>query len=96
MVGSKKKRPTRRVNKVEKDRVLFRMIRGEVQAFLPDVPANPGRVMCYARSDGHGEASLGYYREGRPATPAEYMPLKREMVRMGYKPQVIKRLPSRR
>ncbi len=96
MVGSKKKRPTRRVNKVAKDRVLFRVIRGEVEAFLPDVPANPGNIMCYAHIGQHSEASRGYYGMGRPATPREYAPLKRELESIGYKLQVVKRLPPRR
>lgn len=95
MVGTKKKRVTarpRKAKKVAKDRVLFRVIRGEVNAFLPDADVNWGRIMCYAHIGQHSEASLDYYREGRLAKPREYADLKRELERIGYKLQVIQRL----
>ena len=97
MAGGKRTRMKQRAKKtVVKDRVLFRVIRGEVEAFLPDVPANRGNIVCYAHIGQHSEASLDYYRLGRPAKPREYAELKRELERIGYKLQVVKRLPPRR
>jgi hypothetical protein len=30
--------------------------------FLPDIPANPGMIVCYQHIGQHSEASLDYYR----------------------------------
>ena len=92
MASVKKKHVARGAKKVVKDRVAFRVIRGEVEAFLPDVDVNRGMIMCYAHIGQHSEASLDYYREGRPATPKEYASLKRELTGIGYKLQVVKRI----
>jgi hypothetical protein len=75
-----------------KDRVIFRMIRGGVVAFMPDVEANRGMIMSYEHQGQHGEASKDFYREGRLATPAEYHDLKMELERAGYNVKVCKRL----
>jgi hypothetical protein len=72
--------------------VVFRTIEGEVNAFLPCVPANRGMVMCYAHVGQHSEASLGYYRKGRPSTIQEYDPLLRELRERGYVLEVKARL----
>jgi len=32
----------------KEDRVIFKVIRGEVNAFMPDSEANPGMILCYA------------------------------------------------
>lgn len=77
---------------MERDKVLFRVIQGEVNAFLPEHDTNYGMIMCYASLGGHGEASLEYYRSGRLATPKEYADLKAEMQSMGYKLRPMKRL----
>jgi hypothetical protein len=81
-------------NKGEKgmDKVVFRVIRGEVNAFIPDIKANAGNILCYAHVGQHSEASLGYYRLGRLATPEEYAALKAELESIGYKVKVIKRI----
>jgi hypothetical protein len=74
------------------DRVIFRVIRGEVNAFMPDAEANPGNILCYAHMGQHSEASYDYYREGRPAKPEEYRDLKSELERIGYKVIVAHRI----
>ena len=74
------------------DRVAFRMIRGEVNAFMPDAEVNPGMIGCYAHVGQHSDASLDYYREGRLATPEEYTDLKTELESIGYQVKVIKRI----
>lgn len=52
---------------------------GEPILFLPDTPANPGRVSYYTRIGQHGEASLAYYqRNTRPAKADECKALKAE------------------
>ena len=30
----------------KEDRVIFKVIRGEVNAFMPDSEANPGMILC--------------------------------------------------
>lgn len=76
------------------DRVVFRMIRGEVCAFLPDSDVNYGNILCYAHIGQHSEASLEYYRLGRLATPQEYTDLKTELESIGYKIRVMKRIDT--
>lgn len=47
--------------------------------FLPDDPANPGRIGCYAHVGQHSEAALDYYqRHTKPAKPGECDALLRE------------------
>lgn len=58
------------------------MIRGEIAAFLPDYPANYGNLVCYHYIGQHSEASVDYYRKGRPAKPEEYEALHKELVRI--------------
>lgn len=74
------------------DRVIFRKFRdcGEVIAWLPDNPANPGRTDSYMHVGQHGEGN--YPAKTIPATPAEYAPLLRELEGLGYNLRVVKRL----
>jgi len=74
------------------DRVIFRVIRGEVNAFMPDSEANPGMILCYAHLGQHSEAYMDYYRLGRPAKPHEYQELKDELGRIGYRVKVAHRI----
>lgn len=76
----------------KEDRVIFKVIRGEVNAFMPDAEANPGRIVCYAHIGQHSEASMDYYRLGRPAKPHEYQELKDELGRIGYRVKVAHRI----
>lgn len=63
-------------------KVIFRKFKreGDVIAFLPAVPANPGLVMSYMRVGQHGEADYkGLLRVTLPCPPAEYAALAAEL-----------------
>lgn len=77
---------------MKSDRVIFRKFKtGEVIAWLPDVPANPGRCMSYMHIGQHGEGI--YPADTVPATLDEYAPLLREMMeQVGYTLRVVSRL----
>jgi hypothetical protein len=62
--------------------VIYRMIRGEVAAFLPDLQAGFGEMVTYHHIGQHGEADMGYYYLGRLATEEEYQPLHQELTRI--------------
>lgn len=82
--------------------VLFRVHRAPVK-YGADVtavfPAEPhdaqGRLMsCYVHIGQHGACGLDWYRQTRPATPAEYADLKKELesAPYGYRLQVFQRM----
>lgn len=81
----------------ETTRVIFRKWsdNGEVFAILLDVPANPFRVMMYARIGQHGEGTWSVTNISKPAKPAEYGPLYRELEQIGYRLSVRLRRPSK-
>lgn len=77
------------------DRVIFRTWKKAPQtvvALLPDVPANPGRVMMYEHVGQHGEGDPAIIQDTRPAKEEEYLPLLKELHNRGYKLRVLKRL----
>jgi hypothetical protein len=81
------------------DTVILRRDRRDkdLVAFLPDEPANDGRVMCYARLGQHSEASLDYYRSNTiPAHPQDEdaVRLLRELRGIGYRPKLKRRMRS--
>lgn len=65
--------------------VIFRaersgQFKGEVTAVFPTEVWNArGDVTCYAHNGQHGGCSLEWYHRTRPATPAEYAPLLKEL-----------------
>jgi len=74
-------------------RVIFKMtpIRPEFDepkeeciAFLLDVIANPYYIMSYMHIGQHGEASIDFFRECKPATPEQYADLMWELDSIGY------------
>lgn len=85
--------------------VVFRAERsgpckGDVTAVFPYEPADDtGQLMtCYAHTGQHSGCSMQWYRETRPAKPAEYADLKRELERYGppdarYDLEVRSRIP---
>jgi hypothetical protein len=77
--------------------VLFRVSDGEVTAVFPEEPADVAGfgMSCYAHVGQHSACSLEWYHSTRPATPAEYADLKRELERIGYVLQVYKRMTQR-
>jgi hypothetical protein len=62
--------------------VIYRMIRGEVAAFLPDLQAGFGCMVTYHHIGQHGEADMQYYYLGRLATEEEYRSLHQELTRI--------------
>lgn len=66
----------------ERTRVVFRRYPdGEIIALFPDVPAdNRGHISCYVHLGQHGAASYArVIADTRPALPAEYAALRREL-----------------
>lgn len=52
---------------------------GKVTAFMPELPANYGKIVCYAHMGQHSEASIEYYHSTETALPSEYEPLHKEL-----------------
>ena len=78
-----------------KDRVIFKLTPDgrDVIAFLPDNPVvNYGCIMSYEHVGQHGEASLPFYWDCKPARPEQYADLLRELESMGYRPTIRRRL----
>lgn len=65
-------------------KVVFRMVKNEVLAILPGIPANFGNVVYYAHIGQHGECDSRMTSAGRLATPAEYKALHAELIGQGY------------
>lgn len=55
---------------------------GKIIAFLPELSANVGNIVCYAHIGQHGEASIEYYHGTEKALPSEYEPLHKELKRI--------------
>lgn len=73
------------------DRVIFRKFAdGDVIAWLPDNPANPGKCDSYMHVGQHGEGE--YPAATVPASPAEYAALLKELTAIGYKLRIVARL----
>ena len=76
------------------DRVIFRKFKdGDIIAWLPDTPANPGKCDSYMHIGQHGEGE--YPAATVPASPKEYRLLAEELRRRGYVLRVVKRLNRR-
>lgn len=70
----------KRYTQFDKLKVIYRKgAGGEVVAFLPELPANRGNVVCYAHIGQHNEASMEYYHNTKTALPSEYEPLHKEL-----------------
>lgn len=72
------------MNRKTKTRVIFKMSEDECVAFLLDCPANPGFMLSYMHIGQHGEASIAFYKECKPATKEEYRDLYNELESIGY------------
>lgn len=59
---------------------------GEVTAFFPTLPGDmsPSTCACYSHIGQHSGADVLYAASLRPATPAEYADLWRELTQIGY------------
>jgi hypothetical protein len=83
-----------------RDRVMFRFNDDQydpILAVFPDLKENrAGDVTCYAHIGQHSACSMEYVlNDTKPASPAEYAPLKRELERIGYNLDVIDSDPFR-
>jgi len=71
-----------------KTNVIFRKTKdGEVIAFFPDTYCeyDLGMMMSYEHCGQHSSASIGFYRECKPCTEAEYRELHNELTKLvGY------------
>lgn len=76
--------------------VIFRMLNGECVAILPTLPWNgdPNQCTSYMHVGQHGACDIRLGQRARLATRAEYMPLKKELQRIGYKLHVVKRIAA--
>lgn len=73
----------KRYTQFDKLKVIFRKeTGGAVVAFLPELPASRGNVVCYAHTGQHSEASIEYYHSTTTALPSEYEPLHDELKRI--------------
>lgn len=73
----------KRYTQFDKLKVIYRKgAGGEVVAFLPELPANRGNIVCYAHIGQHSEASIEYYHGTKTALPSEYEPLHDELKRI--------------
>ncbi len=73
----------KRYTQFDKLKVIYRKSAGgEVVAFLPELPANRGNIVCYAHTGQHSEASIEYYHSTETALPSEYKPLHDELKRI--------------
>lgn len=70
---------------MDKVKVLFKKVKNpytneyEIVAFFPQLSACYGNIMSYSHIGQHGEASIEFCRECKPATSEEYMPLLAEL-----------------
>ena len=66
---------------MEKLKVIFRKDKqcGDVIAFLPELTANRGNILCYQHIGQHGEACLDYYWSTEKASENEYADLLKEL-----------------
>lgn len=82
------------------DRVIFKRCPDrcpDVIAFLPDNPANPGKVDSYMHVGQHGEANYEFYRQCERAFPdePEVKALLCELRSIGYELKVVQRIVRR-
>jgi hypothetical protein len=57
----------------------------QVYALFPNIEGSPGQCTCYQHVGQHASADYaGCITKSRPATPAEYAGLKRELESIGY------------
>jgi len=73
--------------------VHFRKFNGDdqVTAVFPYVTETHLNVACYAHVGQHSSCYFDYVGMSKPATKAEYLPLKKELESIGYEVKIIKR-----
>ncbi len=83
------------MDKTPKTLVVFRKSKGEVTALFPLEPGtnSPYDMTCYCHIGQHSAAGMDFIGDSKPAKPAEYRDLARELRNLGYKLQIGKRIP---
>lgn len=77
-----------------KDNVYFTNLNGETIALFPDIQADhKGNIQSYMHMGQHGPASPNLLHELPEAKLAEWLPLYRELVQIGYKLKVLNSQP---
>ena len=75
---------------MQKTKVKFIKFQGDIIALFPECKnMHYPMIMSYAHNGQHSEASSSLMKL-RYATPAEYLPLMKELERIGYDLQVMK------
>ena len=77
-----------------KTKVIFRKWpKGEVIALFPATAGTMDPFTCqsYQNVGQHGAASVHLVHDTLPATPSEFRPLARELRRIGYRLQIVRR-----
>ena len=62
---------------------------GQVTAVFPYITETSTHVACYAHMGQHSSVEWNYVPMSKPATKAEYLPLKKELESIGYEVNVI-------
>ena len=77
-------------------KVIFRNLKGQIIALFPEEPGDNSPYTCssYMHVGQHGAASVSLSTIARLATPQEYKPLAKELEELGYRLQIIKRIPQ--
>ena len=81
-------------NELFETRVVFKILDGEVIAFLLDLEANPVMIMTYMHVGQHGEADVDLAKELKKATEEEYEDLRVELEGIGYRLYLRERIPA--
>jgi hypothetical protein len=85
------------ISAIDRDIVLFRRFPdGDVIALFPYLPAcalNSWYCMSYMHIGQHGAADPRIVYDTRPARPREYAALKAELIRIGYRLAIRRRIP---
>lgn len=73
---------------------LNRLFKGDVVAVFPTLPADTigAQMTCYAHIGQHSGCSFDWYNTTRAARPEEYADLLAELVSIGYRLKVYKRI----
>jgi hypothetical protein len=76
-------------------KVIFRKFKnGEIIALFPELPGSnkPSECLSYLHIGQHGSASIFLYTDCKLAKPEEYEELYNELIAIGYKLQIVKRI----
>lgn len=76
--------------------VIFKREGKDVVAFFPGVPGTDHYdCSCYAHMGQHASASMAYLMSCKPAKPAQYADLERELIQIGYTLNIVRRATAK-